>query len=563
MNTMFLSLLFACVFAGMALGSPVPEIKISLAGYGSSDIKYAVVTVKADTFGLMRASDNKQVFSGALAGPIKDADSGDTCYIADFSDYKEEGEYYIEAHGKGRSLNFNISGDVYSRPFTMAMRSYYHQRCGIAVSDPGGWSHGACHLKKAELHESTGEEGELDVTGGWHDAGDYGKYTVNSGISTGTMILMYERYEGKLRGFNLSIPESGKKLPDVLAEAKWNLDWMMKMQRKDGGVYHKVTTLNFPPMKRAAEDDKDAQYICEVTSTGTANLAAVAAIAARVYSKFDRSYANRCLAAAERAWKYLERNPDIVPEGGFKNPPDVKTGQYGDGDDKDERFWAAAELYAATGKKVYHDYFLKQAAEYGYAVEKPGYWWDVNTLGMLSYAYSGRMDRDTAAVERIKAALINHGDVLIDRTEKNGYRHMMTEEDYLWGSNSIALNYAINLIAASELTGDDKYKKAAAGALYYVFGINPFGMSYVTGIGERRVMNIHHRPSAVDNIEEPWPGLLAGGPNKRKQDKALQELAFDTPPAKCFVDHVDSYASNEIAINWNAPLVYVLAAFMR
>ena len=541
------------------------NVKIDQNGFMINEDKYVIVTSPSKIFKVIKVDDNKPVFFSELKGPVSDYDSGDNCYIGDFSKFKEPGEYYIETDKAGSSYKFKISNDIFQDVFYKVMRGFYLQRCGIEIKDSSGFGHPACHLAPAFYHPELLEKGQRDVSGGWHDAGDYGKYVVNSGISTATLLYAYERYPFKLKKLKLDIKETGGNLPDILAEAKWNIEWMLKMQRDDGAVYHKGTTERFPEMQKKPEEDNARQYIYEITTTATGNLAAVAAIAARVYKDFDPDFADKCLLAAEKAWKFLYFHNEQIPKGGFKNPAGTNTGQYTDGFDGDERFWAATELFLTTGKDTYNEYILKNYNYWNPIISAPAYWWEVNVLAVISYLYSDRKDKDEQMIEKIKNDLQTHADELLNRIENNGYRYVLEEKDYIWGSNSVALNYAINLIVASEILNNArtiKYKQAALDTLHYIFGRNPFSRSYVTGVGTNYVKNIHHRPSVSDNMDAPYPGLLAGGPNMKKNDPVLRQLPFDTPAAKCFIDDTGSYASNEIAINWNAPLAYVLAALM-
>ncbi|MBN2754259.1 MAG: glycoside hydrolase family 9 protein [Candidatus Goldbacteria bacterium] len=540
------------------------SIKVNTVGYRPADDKYVVCDKPCSYFSVHRKSDGKKVFSNDMKGPISDAVSGDNCFVGSFSGLKEPGTYYIEIEKNGSSAEFVIADNIYDSAFEKVMHAFYQQRCGTDIISKTGFEHKACHLNPAELHESTGEEGEIDVSGGWHDAGDYGKYTVNSGISTGTLLLMFERYKNRMESIKTGIPASASvdKLPDVLNEIKWNLDWMLKMQAKNGGVYHKATPLQFPALNIMPEDDRNTYFVYEITSTGTADYAAVMAIASRVFKEYDAAYADKCLKAARDAWKYLEKNTAMVPKDGYKNPSDTKTGQYGDNDDKDERLWAASELFSTTGEDTYNKFFTANYKNWDKAIDRAASWRDVKEMAMFSYCVSAQPGKLEEACASIKKSMAVHCDTLMAKINGSGYRNVMGEEDYVWGSNSVALNYAMNLIVGADVLEKQEYKKGALEILGYIFGINPFARSYVTGIGSNYPMNIHHRPTVGDKNPEPWPGLLAGGPNKRPQDNPLKALPFGTAPARNYADHIDSYASNEIAINWNAPLAYVLAEFL-
>jgi endoglucanase len=308
------------------------QIKVDQVGYLPDAAKVAVVTAAAKTFEVKRASDNAAVFSGTLGPASLDADTGDSVQIADFTKLHEPGTYYLDVPGVGRSWTFSIKRDVFARTYYLALRAFYGQRCGTDV-DLGpefpGYTHAACHLK-GEFHPSSGKQGERDNIGGWHDAGDYGRYVVNSGITTGTLLWTWDIYGPKVKSIKLNIPESGNGTPDILNETRY-VEWMLKMQDEDGGVWHKQTSEHFPGFVMP-EDDHLAS---EVIGTGqapykstcaTADLAAVAAIAARVYQPFDAKFAARNLEAARKAWLWTQKNPNVV----FKNPPGISKGEYGD-----------------------------------------------------------------------------------------------------------------------------------------------------------------------------------------------------------------------------------------
>jgi endoglucanase len=502
------------------------------------------------------------VLTGTLGPAKRDADTGDLVRPADFSSLDAAGTYWLDIAGVGRSFPFAIGRDVYHRAYYLATRSYYGQRCGTAVDlgpEFAGYKHEACHLQGA-YHASSGKSGPHPSAGGWHDAGDYGRYVVNSGIATSTLLLAYQQFAKRVRDVRLDIPESNNATPDLLDEARWNLDWMLSMQDIDGGVWQKQTSESFAGFVKP-EDDTSISYVIGSghepfkTTCATADLAATAAIASRLFRDFDPAYADRTLAAAKKAYEWAERNPSEI----FRNPPGVSTGEYGDGDCSDERFWAASELWMTTGMAVYdryvtthYDEFLPMLRPVG-----PQGWGSVAPLGLWSYALG--VGGKTQVVNAIKQATAAAADAIVERTAANGYHVSLAWKDYVWGSNGVVANYAMELLIADRLHHDPRYVNAALDNVHYLLGRNGLNVSFVTQVGANAIVSPHHRPSAADTMVLPWPGLLSGGPNARRQDPAMRKLP-ELPPARMFLDEQASYATNEIAINWNAPLVFVLAS---
>lgn len=557
------TLLLLTAAAGLA-APPSVDIKVDQAGYLISMPKIALIVSNhaAREFTVRRADDQSVAVSGMLSDAVADPDSGDRVQVADFTKVERAGKYYLEVPEVGRSWTFSIGPDVYKRVYYLAMRSYYGQRCGIAV-DLGpefpGYRHVACHLEGA-YHASSGKTGPHASAGGWHDAGDYGRYVVNSGISTGTLLWTWEMFGRQLREIKLDLPETGNGTPDILNEIRWNLDWMLSMQDEDGGVWHKQTSERFCGFIRP-EKDSLTSYVIGAgkepfkSSCATGDFAAVTAAAARAFRPFDTQYSDKCLRAARRAWTWLESHPTIT----FKNPPGVGTGEYGDGNCSDENLWAAAELYRATGEDLYHRWFLDHYRDFQTAIKPAGpqAWPHVANLALWTYVLGG--GKDAAAAGAIRRDSLAAADEIVRRTAANPYRTSMTSRDYIWGSNSVAANYSMQLLVANALRRDRRYVEAALDNLHYLLGRNTFSLSWVTQIGENPFRRPHHRPSGADDKPEPWPGLLSGGPNRGRQDRAMRALAADLPPARMYLDNQDAYSANEVAINWNAPLVFVLA----
>lgn len=550
--------------AAAAAQAPTAAIRLNQAGYLPGEPKAAIVAAAgpARGFSVRRAADSRAVFQGTLSEPVEDADSGERVQLADFTALRQPGRYFLEVHGTGRSWEFEIGPRVYDRVLYLAMRSYYGQRCGTAV-DLGpqfpGYRYGACHREGA-WHESSGKSGPAPSAKGWHDAGDYGRYIVNSGITTGTLLWAFELYPKPTGNLRLNIPESGNRVPDFLDEIRWNLEWMLTMQDADGGVWQKQTSEKFAGFVMPDEDTMTSFIIGTgappfKSTCATADFAAVMAIAARAYSRYDAGFAQRARSAAEAAWTWARQNPSVL----FANPKGVSTGAYGDRDCSDELLWAASELWRTTRGQEYEKYFLENWEKFRPAIasDRPPAWPQVAPLALWGWALEGG-----SGAQEIRRLILAAADELAARTASNGHRVSLSRKDYVWGSNAVVANYGMQLLVAHRLQPKRAYREAALDNLHYLLGRNPLSICYVTRVGANPVRHPHHRPSGADRNEEPWPGLLAGGPNARRQDPAMKKLAEGTPPAKMYLDEQESYATNEVAINWNAPLVFLLAGVL-
>ena len=569
LNSSVLTCLLFGLIACQNRAESVPSaIKVDQVGYSLNGPKVAMVSAPGTTFELLRSSDNAPVFQGKLTPARADENTGDKVEAADFSAFKQAGRYYISVPGMGRSWDFEIGPNVFERTYYMAMRSFYGQRCGTAV-DMGpefpGFAHPACHLH-GEFSPTSGASGARDNIGGWHDAGDYGRYIVNSGITTGTLLWTWEIYGEKIKKISLKIPESGNGTPDILNETRWNLEWMLKMQDSDGGVWHTQTSANFSGFI-SPEDDKMPS---EVIGTGsapykstcaTADLAVAGAIAARVYQPYDPKFAARALDAARKAWAWTEKYPDVT----FKNPPGIVSGEYSSKDCRDERLWAAAELWRTTGETQFNDFFLKNYADYLAALDTPPTenWGDVGSMGQWAYALNPRKESDRKAVEAIRVRTVAAGRRLAERTRANPYRISLLPADFVWGSNGVVAEHGVYLRIANLFQPDASFAEAAQDDLHYLLGRNTFSLSWVTQVGEHPFQHPHHRPSGDGKHPKPWPGLLSGGPNAARQDNVLAALPKGLPPAKIYADELASYASNETCINWQASLVFLLAGELQ
>lgn len=541
------------------------SIYVNKAGYLTHKVKYVYFSNNVDSFFIHEKSCGKVLFKDKVSlWKENDLATGLTLYRGDFSQFNKQGIFYITDNLGNRSSEFEISDTVFYSLYKTSLKSFYYQRCGIDLEPKyaNEYSHPKCHLLDGYFHKSCDTAGFKLVTGGWHDAGDYGKYVVNAGITVGTLLMAYEPFPHKFLDDNLNIPESNNNVPDILDEVKYELEWMLKMQDIDGGVFTKVAKEKFEDFVMPQDDLSEGRYIYRKSSAATADFAAVMARAFRVFKNYDKNFSLLCLNAARKAWGFIEKNPVIVPKGGFKNPEGTITGEYGDKNDSDERLWASIELYLSDGNQKYFDYY-KNNYNKNENLFSTMDWGDVRSLAHFTFLFNNsKSNAHDDIFNKLSFSLKNYCEHLISKSNLDGFNLTIHPGEYRWGSNSDVLNNAVILILGYELLKKQEYYNAALMQLNYILGTNAHDISFVTKVGDKCVMNPHHRPSGADGIDDPVPGLLAGGPNQYLQDPTLQKnFNSNTPPALCYVDDVGSWSSNETAINWNAPLVFVAGYF--
>jgi endoglucanase len=563
-----LSTLAACARTSSSIDTDpkaVPLIKLNQIGFLPNNSKVAVVPADGKkTFEIIDANTKKVMYSGQLSSPKNWEYSQENVRLADFSAVTRPGNYRLRVAGIDSDVELNISQDAFVEIHDAALKAYYYNRASTALEEKyaSPWHRKAGHLDtQVKVHTSAADKMRpagtvISSPKGWYDAGDYNKYIVNSGISTYTLLEAYSHFSNFYQKRDINIPESGNDLPDILDEIQWNIDWMMTMQDpNDGGVYHKLTTLNFSAASMPIDADKQ-RYVVQKSTTAALNFAAVLANASRVYSAFDshkalsREYAD----AALDAWKWAQKNPEVE----YTQPDDVHTGEYGDKMFDDERLWAAAELFVLTQDPEYLASFKNIKSQPGAALVVPS-WQNVSALAYLTLlnheAFVSKADANLYT--QIKQDFLVFTDNIVQQHKDSAYAVAMQANDFVWGSNAVALNKAMLLLNAYNHVPKAEYKVAANALVDYVLGRNPTDFSFVTGFGTKTVMDPHHRQSYSDGILAPVPGFVAGGPQPKQQD------GCDYPsdlPAKSFLDDWCSYSTNEVTINWNAPLVYSLAA---
>ena len=456
------------------------RIFVDQAGYLPTAEKTAVFTFPAGYYSVINETGSI-CFSGVPVPAGADEASGETLFKADFSRLTAPGTYRIIS-GTDFSPVFRIGEDVYKNCFDDCMKAFYFQRCGCALEEKyaGMWTHEKCHSAPAVLWED--HSVKLDVTGGWHDAGDYGKYVTAAAAALAHLLYAWKMFPEAFRRQDLNIPGKPSNMPDILIECRWELEWLLKMQRFDGAVWHKATTA------------KHAAF--------------------------------------------------VMPE-----------------DDRDNRFWAAAELFAIFDNEMYYARLLNLLNE-NFSLTSLGFA-SVGGFGSLALLLHNR--GNAAVLSKLRSAFLAKAEKLAKVCDSNGWGVSLKPDQYNWGSNMTVLTNGMTFLIADYLekrsiNGDPHFRKYAAMQLDYILGVNATGYSYITGTGSLCVNYPHHRPAHADKVEECIPGLVSGGANSRLDDKFARALIpKGTPPMKCFSDNMECYSLNEVTIYWNSPAVFLLA----
>ena len=519
-------------------------IFVNQIGYAKNNLKTAYVkgVSENDSFELY-SKDGQIVYTGKLGKPVSDEISGETTCAADFSSFDEEGVYYLGVQDS-KSCCFKIGTGIFNPVYTSVLRYFYLSRCGQRIDDKF-FGHEACHNIPALIY---GTEIKKSVDGGWHDAGDYGRYIIAAAKAVMDLLLAYRECSGSYDDF------------DILSEVRFELDWMLKMQREDGGVYHKVSCYHFCSYI-LPQDEKDELVISPVSTAATADFAGCLAFASTFFEASDKDYAKMLLNAAIKAQNYIDKNKDEL----FMNPPEITTGGYGDWSIFDEKYFALSSLYVVTKKKDYLTKALKIRKKGRIKKDDPSvpwkkYWYFSFGWSCVS-GYASQLlieNRELLSEEQIKdieTEVIENADKILSMIEKSAFGAGL--ERVFWGSNGQVCDEAHVLLLAYDITKNRKYYSGALKQLDYLFGCNPLELCYVTGNGIKSPKHCHHRPSIF--LKKIMPGMLAGGPCFPLIDEAAKKYLKNKPMLSCFIDKDESYSTNEVAIYWNSTLVHLIA----
>jgi endoglucanase len=605
MRTSLASALCALVFLTSvpALAAPVSQaIKTDHLGYRPADPKIAIFSASPGTSVEVRDTADVVRFrvplnGGSITSKGFDGPSGDNVWWVDFSAFQTPGTYRLYSPALGaQSYEFAIGDDVYNAALEAALATFYLQRCNTPklATYVGSWADGAsCHMTDTATTAAAGHTsvGSLDLTGGWHDAGDYNKYMWGA-VSTAVryLLLAYERNPSLFPDGLSAIPESGNGVSDLLDEVKYELDWMAKMQLASGAVLSQMHVDGFasdsPPSV-----DTNRRYYQNPNMESAAVLVGSFAHAARVFAAAGQtSYASTLQTKAITSWNWLLSQSDSAAD----TMREVKV-------------WAAAELFRTAGTasgKAYVDGF--------YASSWSGRFYNVaryDTYAALTYVVTP--GANPTVVANMRASIGAQVDYQFQNDDF--YRNGMPSWSYHWGSNTPRAATGMFMLAAADLgaTGGQTAaacRQRALDTLHFFHGQNALNMMYLTNMaaagGEHSSFQFYHawfgdsarafsrsnfmgKPSSIAEPDYPYfkgtdnhgvsdnkvatlgppPGFVPGGPNASYSGTA-------TPPAgasaanRFYRDWADqtvwtavTWEITENSIGYQGPYVALVAAF--
>ena len=561
------------------------KIYINQMGYYPGGIKTAVLAQTADANGSVpQAPETVQICSvnGTCICEKEptffglDKASGDYVWHVSFSEINTPGTYIVKS-GDSTSYPFEIETGLYNSLHTLLSKMLYFQRCGMDLLPEyaGQFARTKCHTapsvlwseyKKYLAGEIESEDIQhFDIRGGWHDAGDYGRYSTAAAVALAHILYAY-RFFPDAFDKSLNIPESGNGMPDILNECLYELKWLLQMQDEEGGVYHKQCTLRHANFVMPHEDTNQ-MILYPVSSMAVADFTAIMALAYRIYYPYDYDFATQALQAALKSYDWLQKHPEFI---GFTNPEETNTGEYDDTNDIDERLWAAMELYRCTGEKHYltdaKTLFdtLDITTEFGWGDVSGFAGWALLEQELMPKAgiseeyYADTLEAEFAKVYRHE--FLTEADRVLGIIRKSGYLLDLSPNEFCWGSNMVVLNRAMLLSTAYLLDSQKEYADAAVYQMDYILGVNAVGYSYITGVGANSFCHPHNRVTEADGIDDTIPGYVSGGPNGIPADEKAEWLIRPgTPPMKCYLDIWECYSLNEITIYWNSPAIFTTA----
>lgn len=525
-----------------------PEIfiRFNQVGYLPNDIKSAVILstnpLEGKKISIKSAGNNHNVNAYTFGKNIGSFGSFPFSYRIDFSALKKPGEYYFQ-DARQKSYSFKVGDNVYNGVADSLLEFFRVQRCGY--TNP--FLHEVCHISDAAylIDGKAIINKKVDVTGGWHDAGDYVKILNTTAFSTYMLLFSYEFAPAKFSG-----DKNKNNVPDILEEAKVGLDWMLRAYYDKNKLVTQVQDLRDQGVGwRMPENDAvgyDRPAFIGIGKNLIGIYSAAMALAYRIWNANLNypEFANKCLNAAQDLYSIYKKVPDVDSSG---------TGVYLDKTYEGKMALGAIELYISTNKTNY----LNEAAAFA-DIAGADYWWSWGNINSLAHYRLGKIIPKYA-----------------DYIQKNLEEFNRKKNDNLfgkgvslsWGTNVTLLGISLQNILFKKLRNDARYDSLDSFSRDYILGRNQWGVSFISGYGKNYTRNFHHQ---VAHFKGRLPGGFSAGPAAKefvdksnipfgKYDKYAKFQTSDS----YYRDDRNDYITNEPTITGNATAIFVFGAISK
>lgn len=497
---------------------PEPRLKVRLAGFDPSEPKQVIASGLGSLPRSFEVVDSRGRVAarGTLRASDKvDGASGELTAAGDFSSLRTLGEYRIRAAGLGESGRFMIRSGLNQGRAAQALKTFYLQRSGIPIlqAHAGVFSRPGGHAGDNSLPMASGREGKRDASGGWYRGSDYVKTVQGEAVSW--LLWAYELNPRSFADGQGGIPEGVNGVPDILDEARWHLDWMLKMQDPSG-----LFSTAVDPGESAflpGEDKNERQVRDDDDAAATFEAAGTLAHAALVWSRLDPAFSLRCQEAALRGWEAAKGGANALV--------------------------AAGPLFRLTGKEEFHT-AIRAAKEWSEG-------------DMLAWAHYGQArGTDSFLLGRARAGFFRWVEGQRRLSDASPWGALLAAGELPAGSNGLILRRAAGALLGSKVfgVGDDDSRLLKGRSLDYLLGLNPLGRSFVSGWGQGSVQWASSQIYANDALDPMPPGYVVAGP------AASEGRFISLHPMKRHQDALTDPVTNGVSLDWNGMLVFLLAS---
>lgn len=566
------------------LGFAENVIRVNQLGYLPNSAKTAVFLsdekIHIETFSVYNTLSDKKVLETKAQAANAEIWGKQSAYQFDFSELTSEGGYYIVA-ASTKSPSFRIAGDVYNGTADYILNYMHQQRCGF-----NPFFEDSCHVHDGIIVDHPTRSGEkIDVTGGWHDASDYLQYVTTSANATYQMLFAYQQNPGVFGDAYDANGLPGKNgIPDILDEARWGLEWLLKMNPGKNEMYNQIADDRDHRGYRLPTEDTvsyglgNARPVYFVTgkpqglgkhknrSTGVASTAAkytsAFALGAKLFTKIDAAFAAQLNTKASDAWEFAMSDPGVCQTACVVSPYFYEEGNY-----IDDMELAAASLYQASGDKAY-----SQQANYWGELEPVTPWMELHRARHYQYYPFVNLGHFLQA-QSTDPAIAKKYQVLMKQGLEDIKRYAADDPfrigiPFVWCSNNFVVAAATQARLYRELTGDKSYEKMEAALIDWLFGCNPWGTSMICGLPEGGDNPQHPHSSITVLMNQTTTGGLVDGPvysyiyeSLRGIQLTKEDVYANFQNGKAvYHDDIGDYSSNEPTMDGTASLSFVLSS---